>query len=166
MSDAADEQARWKQLESWAADRVKHWPRKLQIEDYDFRGWARGASKNCLHAGAVYEYTRESRKLRCLLALMNPKRSREPSEIMRTGSIDGRRPKPGEIGSYPAETNWLPCCFDGLDEHNAERALGGFFIAYLIWLTTSRTISTSESCFARSEMNWKRRSAGWTSFYE
>ena len=50
---------------------------KLQIDDYDFRSWAKGASKNCLSAGAVYEYARESRKLRCLLALMNPKRPRE-----------------------------------------------------------------------------------------
>ena len=48
------------------------------------------ASKNCLSAGAVYEYARESRKLRGLLALMNPKRPRERWEIMRPGSIDGR----------------------------------------------------------------------------
>jgi hypothetical protein len=120
MSDQAGRQ----QLETWAADRVKQWPRKLQTDDYDFRGWANGASKNRLQAGAIYEYIRESRKLRCLLALMNPKRAREEWEIMRPGSIDGRKPQPGEIESDPAAT-WSSCSFDGLDEHEAERALDG-----------------------------------------
>ena len=125
MSDTADEQAPRRQLESWAADRVKAWG-ELQKDDYDFRSWAKGASKNCLSAGAVYEYARESRKLRCLLALMNPKRPRKDWEIMRPGSIDGRVPEPGEIESYPTAATWLPCSFEGLDEHEAERALGGF----------------------------------------
>jgi hypothetical protein len=93
-----------RQLQAWATNRVKLWA-KLQRDDYDFGSWAKGASKNCLTAGATYEYARESQKLRCLLALMNPKRPRESWEIMRPGSIDGRRPEPGEIESYPAETN-------------------------------------------------------------
>ena len=114
------------ELQRWAADRVKPRPCKLQVADYDFRDWATGASKNCPPAGAVYEYARESRKLRRLLALMNPKRRREDWEIMRPGSIDGRAPEPGEIESYPVEANWLPCSFEGLNEHTAERALGGF----------------------------------------
>src|SRR5438874_2170885 len=121
MSDIADEQVRQRQLQCGAIDRLKAWG-ELQEDDYDFHSWAKGASKNCLSAGAVYEYARESRKLRCLLALMNPKRTREPWEIVRPGSIDGRRPEPGEIESYPAEALWLPCSFDGLDEHEAERA--------------------------------------------
>jgi hypothetical protein len=127
MSDSADEQAGRQMVESWAADRVKRWPRKLQIDDYDFRSWGENANKNRLQAGAVYEYARESRKLRCLLAVMNPKRPRDPWEIMRPGSIDGRRPNQGEIESYPPEANWLPCSFDGLNEREAERALHGFF---------------------------------------
>src|SRR6516164_2629464 len=117
---------RQKELETWAADRVKPWPRKLRIDDYDFRSWADGAGKNCLRAGAIYEYARESRKLRCLLALMNPKRPRKAWEIELPGSIDGRRPDPGEIESYPAEATWLHCSFEGLDEHDAERSLSGF----------------------------------------
>jgi hypothetical protein len=131
MSDAAHEQAvlRQEKLENWAAHRVKQWPRKLQIDDYDFRSWAKDASKNHLQAGAIYEYARESRKLRCLLTLMNPKRPREEWEIERPGSIDGRKPKRGEIDTYPAEALWLPCSFDGLNEHKAERALGGFLYA-------------------------------------
>jgi hypothetical protein len=58
---------------------------------------------------------------------MNPKRPRNDWEIMRPGSIDGRKPEPGEIESYPAAATWLPCSFEGLDEHEVERALGGFF---------------------------------------
>ena len=126
MSDTADEQAPRRQLESWAADRVKAWG-ELHKDDYDFRSWAKGASKNCLSAGAVYEYARESRKLRCLLALMNPKRPRNDWEIMRPGSIDGRAPEPGEIESDATAATWLHCSFEGLDEYEAERALGGYF---------------------------------------
>ena len=37
-----------------------------------------------------------------------------------------KRPEPGEIESYPAEATWLHCSFEGLDEHEAEHALGGF----------------------------------------
>ena len=117
---------RQKELETWAADRVNQWPRKLPIDDYDFRSWAKDANKNLLQAGAVYEYARESRKLRGLLVLMNPKRPRRDWEIMRPGSIDGRKPEPGEIESYPAQATWLPCSFEGLNEHEAEGALGGF----------------------------------------
>ena len=112
-------------LETWAANRIKSWG-KPKPDDYDFGSWAKEAGKNCLSAGAVYEYARESRNLRCLLALMNPKRPRKAWEIARPGLIDGRRPEPGEIDSYPAEANWLPCSFENLDEHDAERALGGF----------------------------------------
>src|SRR5436190_1642441 len=104
MSDAADEHQR--RLETWATDRVKAWG-EPKADDYDFRAWAKDAGKNPLKAGAIYEYTRESRKLRCLLALMNPKRSREAWEVMRPGSIDGRKPEPGEIESYPAAATWL-----------------------------------------------------------
>jgi hypothetical protein len=125
MNDKPDEQTRSRQLESWAANRVAAW-NGLQEDDYDFRSWAKDASKNRLQAGATYEYARESRKLRCLLTLMNPKRPRETWEIMRPGSIDGREPAPGEIETYPAEALWLRSSFDGLDEHKAERALGGF----------------------------------------
>jgi hypothetical protein len=115
-----------KKLEKWAADRVKPWPRTLQINDYDFRSWAKQASKNRLQAGAVYEYARESRKLRCLLALMNPKRAREAWEIERPGIINGKKPTPDEIDSFPAEADWLPCSFEDLDERGAERVLGDF----------------------------------------
>jgi hypothetical protein len=85
---------------------------KLRVDDYDFRSWATRASKDCLQAGAVYEYARESRKLRALLVLMNPNRHREAWEIVRPGSINGRRPEPNEINTYPAEASWFPCSFE------------------------------------------------------
>ena len=112
-------------LENWALERVKPWE-EIKPWDYDFSSWATGAGKACLQAGAVYENARESRKLRCLLVLMNRKRPREAWEIVQPGSLNGRRPRPGEIDSHPAEVNWLPCSFGGLDQHAAERALGGF----------------------------------------
>jgi hypothetical protein len=125
----AKEEARQKkqreELESWAVKRLKLWGTPRQ-DDYDFRSWAKGASKNCLHAGVAYEYARESRKLRCLVALMNPKRRREAWEIVRPGLIEGRTPEPADIDSYPAEANWLPCSFEHLTKYDAERALRGF----------------------------------------
>jgi hypothetical protein len=108
-------------LQKGAVDRVKPWPRKLQVGDYDFRSWATGASKNRLVAGAIYEYARESRKLCGLLALMNPKRLRENWEMVRPAMIDGGRP----TESNPAPATPLSCSFEDLDEYDAERALGG-----------------------------------------
>jgi hypothetical protein len=113
-----------KSLETWAADRVKAWA-DLQENDYDFCSWAKGASRQLLQAGAVYEYARESRKLRCLLALMNPKRPRKAWEIELPGMIDGKTPTADEIASYPAQAFWMSCSFKGLEIHHAERALGG-----------------------------------------
>jgi hypothetical protein len=58
------------ELERVAARRVKVWG-KPEKEDYDFRSWTSGASKEWLCAGCVYENTRESWRLRCLLVLIN-----------------------------------------------------------------------------------------------
>jgi hypothetical protein len=102
-------------LENWAANRVKPWS-KLQEDDYDFRSWAERASKERLQAGCIYEYARESRKLRCLLVLMNPKRKRGPFETTTA---------PGGSG----EQIQLDCSFQGLNEHDAERALAGCLYA-------------------------------------
>jgi|SRR5947207_2708310 len=108
----AQEEARQKrqreELEKRAADRVKPWS-KPQRDDYDFRTWTKNASKNCLQAGAVYEYARESRKLRCLVTLMDPKRPREEWEKVRPGLIDGKTPTRDVIDSYPEKARWLPC---------------------------------------------------------
>jgi hypothetical protein len=164
----AQEEARQKrqreELEKRIADRVTRWD-KPQRDDYDFRTWTNQASQNCLQAGMVYEYARESHRLRCLLALMNPKRQREKWEIVRPAlfnyqvetSEDGQRWNPVrmfnnviaaqacaknwlkklqarvstvqrtvDIDTYPKEKNWLRCSFEGLNEHDAERMLGGF----------------------------------------
>jgi hypothetical protein len=107
MSDDPDT----KQKELWrgAYDRVTPWG-KPEKDDYDFRSWMKGASKELLEAGCIYEYVRESRKLRGLLVLMNPERKREPLET--TLSSSGR-------------VRHLPCSFEGLREEDARRALGG-----------------------------------------
>jgi hypothetical protein len=110
-----------RKLEHRTAHRVKAW-NGLQEDDYDFRSWAKDASKNCLHAGVVYEYARESRKLRCLLVLMNPKRQRKSWEMVRPAMVDGKRPDQ----SNPSLATPLPCLFEDLDEHEGERALDGF----------------------------------------
>lgn len=73
--------------------------------------------------GAIYEYARESRKLRCLLTLMNPKRPREDWEMARPAIVDGKQPDPSDPLARPRP---LPCSFNGLNEHAGERALGGF----------------------------------------
>ncbi len=65
-----------KKLERWAAERVKRWG-KPQPDDYDFQSWTKkDASKELLEAGCIYEYVRESRKLRGLLTLCKLARSR------------------------------------------------------------------------------------------
>jgi hypothetical protein len=121
MSDAADEQVLRQHLESWAANRVSAWCELLE-GDYDFRSWAKDASKQLLQAGSIYEYARESRKLRCLLALMNPNRTREKWEMVRPGMVDGKKPDKNN----PAPATPLPCSFENLDEYDTERALDGF----------------------------------------
>jgi hypothetical protein len=112
-----------RKLHDRACSRIKPWPRELQIDDYNFRSWAIAASKNCLTAGAKYEYARESQKLRGLLALMNPKRQRETWEMVRAAIVNGERPDPNDP---LARATPLPCSFEDLDEYQAERALGGF----------------------------------------
>jgi hypothetical protein len=44
--------------------------------------------------------------------------------------------------------------------------LPAFFIASVIWRIASPTTSGSANCFARSETNWKKLLADWTSFHE
>jgi len=104
MTFEVQQEALWR----WAAERVPQWG-KVQKDDYDFR-WITGAPKQLLEAGCIYEYARESRKLRGLLVLMNPERKREPFET--TLSSLGR-------------VRHLPCSFEGLREEDAQRALGG-----------------------------------------
>lgn len=92
--------------ERWAAERVKPWG-KPQRNDYDFRSWTKGAPKELLNAGCIYEYARESRKLRCLLVLMKAAQKRRDSE---------------------------PCSFEGLLDKDAYRTLGGalYWLFFLV----------------------------------
>jgi hypothetical protein len=120
-------------LEKWAAKRVKPWD-QLSEDDYNFRSWAGLAGSDVTHgrlqAGAYYEYARESRKLRCLLALMNPARRRKPWEKM-TPPVS-RRPLPKMPLAWKRklrEKVIQPCSFEDLDEHDAERELCGYLCA-------------------------------------
>jgi len=109
-------------LEDWAFRRVRTWE-ELEKGDYDFSSWVRGASKERLSAGRIYEYARESLSLRCLLVLIDPKRRRRGWEMVRPANVNGKPPDPSEP---LARAMPFPCSFRGLDQHAAERALGGF----------------------------------------
>jgi hypothetical protein len=96
---------RQKELESSAAKRVKHW-HGIRQDDYDFRSWTKGARKERLQAGCIYEYARESRKLRCLLVMMN------------------RKPEACDIHPLFHKPVYS---FEDLHEYDARRALGEWF---------------------------------------
>jgi hypothetical protein len=89
---------------------------KPQRDDYDF-AWIKGASIEVLEAGRIYEYARESPKLRGLLVLVDPKRKREPFEIE-------TRPRTGTQLR-------LLCSFQGLREEDAARTLGSGALRWL-----------------------------------
>ena len=90
--------------ERWAAECVKPWG-KPRRDDYDFHSWAKGAPKELLEAGCIYEYARELRKLRCLLVLMSAAKKRRDSES---------------------------CSFEGLRQDDAHRALSGHLLYWLM----------------------------------
>ncbi len=109
LKQALDKERRHQQslredLQKRVAKQVKPWLRMLRSDDYDFRSWTAGATRNRLRAGAIYEYARESRKLRSLLVLMNPRRPRHSWE----------------------EPDVLPFSFENLHEDVAAGALDGF----------------------------------------
>jgi len=56
MTEVASQQQ--KKLDSFGADRVKQW-KGLREDDYNFRSWAKGAGRERLEAGCLYEYARE-----------------------------------------------------------------------------------------------------------
>jgi hypothetical protein len=113
----ANDDLEGRQRELWrsAAERVKPWG-KPQKDDYDF-AWIQGESIDVLAAGRVYEYARESSKLRGLLVLMDPKRKREPFEI--------------ETRTRTGKELHLPCSFQELNEEDADRTIGSGILGWL-----------------------------------
>jgi hypothetical protein len=89
-----------------------------------------GASKELLQAGCIYEYARESPKLRGLLVLMNSKRNREPFEIVTL-------PRTGKSVT-------LYCSFEDLEEKDARRAFRGA----LYWLQSFADELANNTSFA------------------
>ena len=97
-----------------AAKRVVPWTR-LNPSDYNFRSWAAHESKELLRAGCVYEYARESRKLRCLLALIN-------SAFQKAKQAE-KTQSPPPFHSL----QFLSLSFEGLRYKDALLQLGGWF---------------------------------------
>ena len=91
---------------------MEPWPEKIAREDYDFRSWESDPDIPAVEviAGCMYEYARESYKLRCLIRMMHRQRRRE----------NARKPEEGV---------WL----GKLTPHVAEEALGAWlcFLAEL-----------------------------------
>ena len=111
----ADLETRQRKLWRWAAERVTPW-RKPQKDDYYFP-WMKGTSIEVLEAGRIYEYARESPKLRGLVVLVDPKRKREAFKVE-------TRPRTGKQFR-------LPCSFQGLHEEDAGRTLGSGVLRWL-----------------------------------
>jgi hypothetical protein len=101
-------------LEFQAARRVVSWT-GLKPNDYDFRGWAVQGSKESLRAGCVYEYARESRKLRCLLVLTN-------FAFQKAKLAEKTHSRPPFQG-----LKFLSLSFEGLRYKDALLQLGGWF---------------------------------------
>jgi hypothetical protein len=101
-------------LELQAAKGVVPWT-QLNPKDYNFRSWAARGSKELLRAGCVYEYVRESRKLRCLLVLINSA-FQKAKQAEKTGS---RPPLQG--------LQFLSWSFERLRWKDALLQLGGWF---------------------------------------
>lgn len=119
-------------LEKWANERVKPWGR-LRKDDYNFRSWAGLAGSDVTHvrlqAGTYYEYARESHKLRCLLALMNPERRRKSWEKMTPhNSWQPLKEMPPTWRHILSKKVVLSCSFEELDEKKAELVLGRYVL--------------------------------------
>ena len=100
-----------RKLELRAAERVVPWTR-LASNDFNFQSWA---TARFIRAGCVYEYARESQKLRCLLVLINfafqKARLTEKEQTQKRG--------------HPLR--FLSWSFEGLRYRDALLQLGGWF---------------------------------------
>jgi hypothetical protein len=103
----------YQELELEAAKRVVPWT-QIRPNDYHFQ-WARNQNKELLRAGCVYEYARESRKLRCLLVLINSAFQKE----IQAEKTQTRAPFQG--------LQFLSFSFEGLRYKDALLWLGGWF---------------------------------------
>jgi hypothetical protein len=120
------------ELELEAAKRVVIWA-GLAPNDYDFQSWAMDKNTELLRAGCVYEYARESRKLRCLSVLTNlafqkaiqAEKTHEQPPFQRLG--------------------FLSLSFEGLRYKDALLWLGGWFG----WLRTFTEELADNTSFAK-----------------
>jgi hypothetical protein len=116
-----------------AAKRVVPWT-QICPNDYRFK-WASNESKEnkeFLRAGCVYKYTRESRKLRCLLVLIN-------SAFQKALQAEKTQTRPPFQG-----LQFLSLSFEGLRYKDALLRLGGWFG----WLRTFTNELAANTSFA------------------
>ena len=112
--DKATAKQQQQRSEFQADKRVVPWT-QLSRKDYNFRSWAAQGSKALLRAGCVYEYARESRKLRCLLVLTK-------SAFQKAKQAEKTQSRPPFQG-----LQFLSLSFEGLRYSNALQWLGGWF---------------------------------------
>jgi hypothetical protein len=96
------------------AERVVPWT-ELAPNDYNFRSWATARNQPLIRAGCVYEYARESRKLRCLLVLVK-------AAFKEARQAEQRQSRPPFAG-----LGFLSLSFEGLRYRDALLWLGGWF---------------------------------------
>ncbi len=98
---------------AWVRKKVKPWPENLNRDDYHF-SWAMTVDLETLNAGTLYEYARESRKLRGILAL----HLREGEDLAQEKPTEGHR----GAKSFPPVMD-----FDGLTEEQVSDAVGVWY---------------------------------------
>jgi hypothetical protein len=118
------------ELELEAAKRVVPWT-QIWPNDYRFT-WVSNENKEFLRAGCVYEYARESRKLRFLLVLIN-------SAFQKALQAENTQTRPPFQG-----LQFLSLSFEGLRYKDALLRLGGWFG----WLRTFTNELADNTSFA------------------
>jgi hypothetical protein len=79
---------------------VKAWGKRAK-HDYEFR-WTKGANKELVEAGCIYEYVRESWQWRCWLVMMNE----SDYDGMKARLVNPEWPEAARRG-VPDEMQWL-----------------------------------------------------------
>jgi hypothetical protein len=116
MAHEGFEQRQRRRAEEWMAwmrKKVKPWPENQNRDDYHF-SWATTVDLDTLNAGTLYEYARESQKLRGLFAL----------HVRELKNLAQETPTKGHSGakSFPPVMD-----FEGLTEEQASNALGVWY---------------------------------------
>ena len=125
-----------KDLELWARSQVKPWGELVEA-DYDFRSWVDPLSckdnrndHRTLWLGTIYEYARESRKLRGLLAIKNLPRVDSKSSKKNSNDHLPLWVKYARERGKVREESLICQSFEGLTEARAASGRGSFYVRY------------------------------------